>query len=76
MKVRDIFRPLDTSSYETAATEDRQPKTSGATPRRRSPGTDAALTSVLTKEGPRGPSPRGPSHVRPPPSPKLRILLP
>ncbi|TXS39734.1 hypothetical protein EAO75_43675 [Streptomyces sp. uw30] len=33
------------------------------TPRRRSRSTDAALTSVLTKEGPRGPALRGPSHV-------------
>lgn len=39
-------------------------KTRGATPRRRSPGTGADLTSVLAKKGPAVSVPRGPSHAR------------
>ncbi len=51
----------DDASRRAEGTRLRQAAQSpGAAP----PGTGAALTSVPTREGPRGPRPRGPSHAR------------
>lgn len=63
---RDPVRPPcagehDDASRRAEGTRQRQAAQSpGAAP----PGTGAALTSVPTREGPRGPRPRGPSHTR------------